>query len=126
MDGTSQGGWQALMAASRCHCVTKVSTGIVWGCDWTGQDELKRMKSNYRPKCWFPDMAYFDAVFAARRVTCPVEIASARLGDYVSPPSSLAVLYNVLRVPKKIVWNQGWTHGWSPAGMATMLESDCP
>lgn len=62
--------------------------------------------------------AYFDAVFAARRVRCPVEIRRAGLGDYVSPPSSLAVLYNALDVPKTITWNQGWTHGWSPSGMA--------
>jgi hypothetical protein len=25
----------------------------------------------------------------------------------------------VLDVPKKIVWRQGWTHGWSPADMGT-------
>ena len=118
LDGTSQGGWLALMAAAHCPCATKVTTGMTWGCDWTGQAEYGRLKSNYRPKCWFPDMAYFDAVFAARRVRCPVEIRRAGLGDYVSPPSSLAVLYNALGVPKTITWNQGWTHGWSPAGMA--------
>lgn len=114
----SQGGWQALMAASRFHRVTKITTSVTWGLDWTGQAEFKRLKSTYRPNCWFPEMAYFDAVFAARRVTCPVEIAGAGLGDYVSPPSSLAVLYNVLEVPKKITWNQGCTHGWHPKGMA--------
>ncbi len=113
LTGGSQGGWQSLMAASRCHAVTKFSTGKVWGCDWTGQAEYGRMKSWYRPGCWFPDMAYFDAVFAARRVTCPVSL-SAGLGDYVSPPSSLAVLYNCLDVPKKIVWTQGATHGFAP------------
>ena len=32
-------------------------------------------------------------------------------------PEVRAVLYNVLKVPKKITWNQGWTHGWSPSGM---------
>jgi cephalosporin-C deacetylase-like acetyl esterase len=62
-------------------------------------------------------MAYFDPVFAAKRVRCPVEITRAGLGDYVCAPSSFAVLYNVLQVPKKITWNQGWTHGWSPSGM---------
>ncbi len=118
LDGTSQGGWQALMAASLVPHATKITTGMTWGCDWTGQAEYGRLKSNYRPNCWFPDMAYFDAVFAARRVRCPVEIRRAGLGDYVSPPSSLAVLFNALNVPKTITWNQGWTHGWSPAGMA--------
>lgn len=118
LDGTSQGGWQALMAAARCPRVTKVKTGITWGCDWTGQEEFRRLPSNYRPKCWFPDMAYFDAVFAAKRIHSPVEINRAGLGDYVSPPSSLAVLYNALAGSKKIVWRQGWTHGWSPSGMS--------
>ena len=120
----SQGGWQALHAAARFPRVTKISTGSTWGCDWTGQAEQGRMPSTYRPRCWFPDMAYFDAVFAARRVRCPVEITSAGLGDYVSPPSSLAVLYNVLAVPKRITWCQGCTHGWSPGGMAKWTLDD--
>ena len=115
----SQGGWQALMAASRFPRVTRISTSVTWGCDWTGQAEFGRLPSTYRPKCWFPAMAYFDAVFAARRIACPVEIEKAGLGDYVSPPSSLAVLYNELRGPKKITWRQGWTHGWQPGGMAS-------
>lgn len=115
----SQGGWQALHAAARFPRVTKITTASTWGCDWTGQAELGRLKAGYRPKCWFPDMAYFDPVFAAKRVRCPVEITRAGLGDYVCAPSSLAVLYNVLDVPKKIVWRQGWTHGWSPADMGT-------
>ena len=122
LDGTSQGGWQALMAASLVPHATKITTGVTWGCDWTGQNEYGRLPSGYRPKCWFPDMAYFDAVFAARRVRCPVEIKTAGLGDYVSPPSSLAVLYNALNVPKKITWCQGWTHGWNPDGMAKWTE----
>ena len=120
----SQGGWQMILAASRCHKVTRLTTEITWGCDWTGQAEFGRLKSTYRPKCWYPDMAYFDAVFAARRVICPVAIVSAGLGDYVSPPSSLAVLYNNLRVPKSITWKQGQTHGWRPGGMARWTVDD--
>lgn len=117
LNAGSQGGWQALFAAAFCHRATKITTSVVWGCDWTGQEEYERLRSTYRPGCWFPDMAYFDAVFAAARVRCPVEI-TAGLGDYVSPPSSLAVLYNSLQVPKKIQWQQGWTHGWNPPGMS--------
>jgi len=140
----SQGGWQALMAAAHyprivrlvtsgtwsddpAWCsreITKVTTGSPWGCDWTGQAESGRLPATYRPKCWFPDMAYFDAVFAARRICCPVEITRAGLGDSVCAPSSFAVLYNELRVPKKITWRQGWTHGWSPEGMAAWTIDD--
>ena len=122
LTGGSQGGWQSLMAAARCHSVTKITTSVTWGCDWTGQAEYKRIRSSYRPGCWYPDMAYFDAVFAAKRVTCPVSI-SAGLGDYVSPPSSLAVLYNCLAGPKRITWIQGSTHGFSmPRGACWTME----
>ncbi len=133
----SQGAWQALMAAANyprivnlessvtwsddpdwcSSAITKITIVSPWGCDWTGQAEFGRLKAGYRPKCWFPAMAYFDPVFAAGRVRRPVEITRAGLGDYVCAPSSFAVLYNVLKVPKKITWCQGWTHGWSPAGM---------
>ena len=34
----------------------------------------------------------------------------------MSPPSSLTALYNALKVPKKIVYVQGETHGWRPGG----------
>ena len=114
--GGSQGGWQAIMAASRFHKVTRLVTNGTWGCDWRGQDTLGRLKSTYRPKTDAPALAYFDPVFAAARVTCPVAIQFAGLGDYVSPPSSLTALYNALKVPKKIVYVQGETHGWRPGG----------
>ena len=117
----SQGGFQAFHAAAHFNRVTKITTASTWGCDWTGQAEYGRLMAGYRPKCWFPDMAYFDAVFAAKRVRCPVEITRAGLGDYVCAPSSLAVLYNVIPGPKKIVWRQGWTHGWSPMDMGTFV-----
>ena len=42
----------------------------------------------------------------------------------ISKASSLAVLYNELRVPKQILWCQGWTHGWSPPGMAKFKVDD--
>ena len=112
----SQGGWQALMAAARFRKVTRLVTNGTWGCDWTGQDTLGRLKSTYRPACTAPAMAYFDPVFAARRLTCPVAITFAGMGDYVSPPSSLTALYNALPVPKKITYVQGSTHGWRPQG----------
>ena len=116
VEGGSQGGWQAIMAASRFHKVTRLITNGTWGCDWRGQDVFGRLKSTYRPKTDAPALAYFDPVFAAARVTCPVQIYFAGLGDYVSPPSSLTALYNALKVPKKIVYVQGETHGWRPGG----------
>lgn len=88
-----------------------------WGGDWTGQAEFKRLRSTYRPACWFPDMAYFDPVFAAKRISCPVNISFSGLGDYVSTPASLTLIYRNLKGPKKITYVQGSTHGWRPSGM---------
>lgn len=117
--GGSQGDWQSYMAAAWIDGVTAIHANGSWGCDWTGQEQFGRMKSCYRPKCWFSDMAYFDPVFAARRISCPVEIAFAGLGDYVSPPSSISVLYNNLKGPKKLTYVQGSSHGWRPKGEQT-------
>lgn len=116
LSGGSQGDWQSIVAAAWVPGVTRILANGPWGCDWTGQERFGRIKSAYRPKCWFPDMAYFDAVFAAKRISCPVEIAFAGLGDYVSPPSSITVLYNNLRGPKKLTYVQGSSHGWRPKG----------
>lgn len=54
-------------------------------------------------------------------IICDVEIAFREWEGRAPLPTAgvpLAVLYNALHVPKTITWNQGWTHGWSPAGMA--------
>lgn len=117
LSGGSQGDWQCYHAAANVPGVTHIVANGSWGCDWTGQAQFGRLKSDYRPKCWFPDMAYFDPVFAARRIYCPVRIDFAGLGDYVSTPASLTLLYRNLRGPKKITYVQGSTHGWRPDGM---------
>jgi len=115
LSGGSQGDWQCFHAAANVSGVTGIVANGSWGCDWTGQAQFGRLKSTFRPPCWFPDMAYFDPVFAARRIACPVDIAVAGLGDYVSTPSSLTLLYRSLRGPKRITYVQGWTHGWRPS-----------
>ena len=90
--GGSQGDWQCYHAAAHVSGVTEINANGSWGCDWTGQAQFGRLRSIYRPKCWFPDMAYFDPVFAAKRIACPVKIDFAGLGDYVSTPASLTLL----------------------------------
>lgn len=115
--GGSQGDWQALHAAAKVPGVTRISANGSWGGDWTGQAQFNRQLSTYRPKCWYPDMAYFDPVFAAKRISCPVNISFSGLGDYVSTPASLTLIYRNLKGPKKITYVQGSTHGWRPDGM---------
>jgi len=117
LGGGSQGDWQCYFGAAFVPGVTRMTGNGSWGCDWTGQSTLGRLKSTYRPGCWYPGMAYFDPVFAVDRITCPVDLTFSGLGDYVSPPSSLTLVYRNLKGPKKITYVQGSTHGWRPAGM---------
>ena len=116
LGGGSQGDWQCYHAAAHVPGVTRINANGSWGCDWTGQNQFKRLRSTYRPGCWYPDMAYFDPVFAAKRITCPVNISFSGLGDYCSTPASLTLVYRNLKGPKKITYVQGSTHGWRPAG----------
>ena len=116
LSGGSQGDWQCYHAAAHVPSVTRINANGSWGCDWTGQEQFKRLRSTYRPGCWYPDMAYFDPVFAAKRITCPVNISFSGLGDYCSTPASLTLVYRNLKGPKKITYVQGSTHGWRPAG----------
>jgi cephalosporin-C deacetylase-like acetyl esterase len=46
--------------------------------------------------------------------TCKVVISRAGLGDYISPPSGVAMFYNNLKCPKKCLWLQGSQHGTIP------------
>ena len=52
---------------------------------------------------------------AKRIKNAKVIITRAGLGDYVCPPSGLAILYNNLATSDKtIVWVQGSDHGFVP------------
>ena len=78
-----------------------------------GEDAFNRISGPWRIP-YVPGLKYFDCVYMARRITCPVEIPRAGLGDYICPPSGIALLYNNLKCPKKINWYQGSNHGFVP------------
>ena len=66
---------------------------------------------------WTPALGYYDPVNLAKRIDpakCFVNIARAGLGDYVCPPSGLAILWNSLRGNKRVNWVQGAEHGYVP------------
>ncbi|PAW75965.1 MAG: hypothetical protein B9S32_16765 [Verrucomicrobia bacterium Tous-C9LFEB] len=111
--GGSQGGLQALAAAALDPDVTGCGAYKPWCCDLGGVT-LERLKG------WRPDyteaLGYYDSVNFAKRIKCPNVTISAGLGDYVCPPSTIAVLYNNLTVPKQIKYIQGATHGFNPPG----------
>ena len=110
--GGSQGGLQTIWAAALDPDVTLANSGITWCCDFAGPNLKKRLKG-WRPE-YVPALNYYDCVFHAKRIKCPVKITRAGLGDYTCPPSGLAILYNNLKAPKKIRWVQGSTHGFVP------------
>ncbi len=112
VSGGSQGGLQTIWAAALDPDVTNADSGITWCCDFAGT--TKGRLAGWRPN-YVPALNYYDCVFHAKRIKCPVVISRAGLGDYVCPPSGLAVLYNNIKSPKKIIWFQGSTHGFVPS-----------
>ncbi|MBO4708571.1 MAG: acetylxylan esterase, partial [Kiritimatiellae bacterium] len=65
---------------------------------------------------WAPGLDYYAQVTIARLVpkSCRVESSCAGLGDDIAPPCGVAMMFNNLACPKKIVWVQGSTHGYVP------------
>lgn len=110
--GGSQGGLQAVWGASLDPAVTFCYIDIPWCCDLAGAETFQRERG-WMPE-YRPALGYYDTVNHGARVQCPAEIARAGLGDYTCPPSGVALLYNALKGPKKIVWVQGSTHGYVP------------
>jgi len=114
--GNSQGGLQAVWAAGLCpDDVTSLSVARPWSCDF-GRVPMGR---THGP--WFvdfaPPLAYFDPVYHIKRIpkTMPFSIWFAGLGDYICPPSGLALLYKNASADKKSIhWVQGATHGFTP------------
>ncbi len=112
VSGGSQGGLQTIWAAALDPDVSHADSSITWCCDFAGP--TKGRLNGWRPG-YVPALNYYDCVFHAKRIKCPIVISRAGLGDYVCPPSGLAVLYNNIASPrKKINWVQGSTHGFVP------------
>lgn len=110
VSGGSQGGLQSIAAAALDTNVTKCYAYKPWCCD-LGGIKLGRIRG------WRPDfaagLAYYDPATMGKRITCETFI-SAGIGDYVCPPSGIAVLYNNIKGPKTIQYIQGSTHGYTP------------
>lgn len=116
VEGGSQGALQALWAAGLDADVTQLLANKPWACD-LGGGTLGRL-TGWRPE-YTPALDYFDPIHHARRIRAQTRITSG-LGDYVCPPSGLAVLYNNIPagIPKRIEYLQGATHGNNPPRMA--------
>jgi cephalosporin-C deacetylase-like acetyl esterase len=124
VSGGSQGGLQALAGAGLDSDVSRCEVSIPWCCDLGGRN-LGRLQSSFTMK-WFAALGYYDGANHARRIKCPTTI-SAGLGDYISPPSSVVVLFHNLAVPKKLEFQQGRTHGYEmPNGARYLLTKSWP
>ena len=112
--GGSQGGLQTIWAAGCGEGVTLAESNITWCCD-LGGETLGRNRGSWYIR-WVPALGYYDAVNFAKRIpeSCRTMIPRAGLGDYICPPSGLAILWNNIKGPKKISWMQGSDHGNVP------------
>ena len=115
VSGNSQGGGFAIWGAGCGEGVTKVRSTVTGFCD-LGAELAGRLRGPWPRIKFVEPLGYFDAVNFAKRVpaTCYVNIARAGLGDYTCQPSGLAILWNSLKCPKRIVWVQGSEHSYVP------------
>lgn len=109
VSGGSMGGFQSIFVAALDKDITLCKPTIPWMCNLNAENE-GRQKSLFKP-AYTPAVLYFDSTNAIKRVKCPVEIL-AYLGDYVCPPTGIAVLYNNANPNTKIVFKQNGTHGY--------------
>ena len=113
VEGGSQGGLQTVWAAAMNDHVTDANPGFIWCCD-IGKKGEGRQKSVAEPAAT-PGLRYYDAVNHARRIKAKVHVPRAGLGDYLCPPSGLAVFFNNLGTKdRKITWVQGSRHDYVP------------
>ena len=113
--GNSQGGAFAIWAAGCGEGVTSVHSTVTGFCD-VGAELAGRLRGPWPRVKYVEALGYFDPVNFAKRIpaSCRVDVARAGLGDYTCQPSGLAILWNSLKCPKRIVWMQGSEHSYVP------------
>ncbi len=107
VSGGSMGGFQSIFVAMLDQDVTKCRPNVPWMCNLNGKAEGKQ-RALFAPE-YIPEVLYFDSTNAIKRVKCRVEI-SARLGDYVCPPSGVTILFNNANKNTTLDFAQNGTH----------------
>lgn len=111
LNGGGQGAYQALAVASLDNDVDYIYASCPWLCD-IGGELLGRLDGD-RP-AYTDALGYYDAINFAKRITCETRI-EAGLGDYISPPSGVASLYNAMSAPVTLAFVQGMTQSYTPS-----------
>lgn len=104
--GGSQGGMQAMCAASFTPECSLCDIFVPWMCDVAA-------KAKGRIRCAAPPFArglcYFDGDNTARYIKCKTTVR-AGLGDYTCQPSGIMAMYNSLSCEKSITFRQNMIH----------------
>lgn len=103
INGTSQGGAQAMAACALDHDITFARAGVPAMCDHSGclDDRCSGWPMLYTPKEYQDDPAvarcasYYDGAYFARRIKCPIWICTGFLDGTCSPTSVFAA-YNCI------------------------------
>ena len=129
VQGTSQGGTQALVAAALDPAVTAVLANVPALCDQNGPEAGRAMPYPY----WLAKTAghdraavaatarYFDVAHFAPRVRAPV-LVSAGLIDETCPPAGIAAMANALGGPREVLFMPQADHKGTGNTHAPYLE----
>ncbi len=123
VSGGSMGGYQSIGAAALYDRITAAYPGAPWVCDIGGPTLADRVKgtSPEYTEC----TKYYDGVYLATRIKCPVHINSG-YGDSECPPTGIVALYNAIKSEKSLSLNQCREHGYmdSPYNYNSYINSD--
>lgn len=130
--GSSQGGFQALVAAGLDSRVSFICAGVPAGCDHTGVavdringwPKLVPLDAARKPDPKVLEVArYFDAVNFATRAKCRGAAVTVGFIDLTCPPTSVYAAYNALPTPKAMHVDVDAGHTNTPAAVRFMQEA---
>lgn len=130
--GSSQGGFQALVAAGLDSRVTFFGAGVPAGCDHSGMvahriagwPKIVPVGADGKPDAKVLEVArYFDTMNFATRAKAAGCMLTVGFIDTTCPPSSVYATYNQLTIPKQIYNDIPSGHANTPAAGAAMQKA---
>lgn len=104
--GGSQGGMQAMNAASLVSECSLCDVFVPWMCDTAAK---AKGRIRYAAPPFARGLCYFDGDNTARYIRCKTTVR-AGLGDYTCQPSGIMAMYNSLTCEKSITFRQNMIH----------------